>query len=111
PAAWQLEGDAGESGGAIEGWIRFETAVARGYGHVRLIGGKAWTLLTTMTELKGHEERRGPTRERGVEQGVHPGRKTWLERRAQEEAELGVVAQPYVLIVGGGQGGIALAAR
>jgi putative flavoprotein involved in K+ transport len=85
--------------------------VARGYGHLRLIGGKAWTLLTTMTELRGYEEHKGPTRDKGVEHGVHPGRRTWLEQRRQEEAELGVTTQPYVVIVGGGQGGIALGAR
>jgi putative flavoprotein involved in K+ transport len=111
PSAWQLEGEATESNGMVEGWIRFETAVSRGCGHVRLIGGRAWTLLTTMRELKGYEERRGPTRERGVEHRAEPGRKTWLERRQQEEAELGFTTQPYVVIVGGGQGGIALAAR
>jgi putative flavoprotein involved in K+ transport len=111
PSAWQLEGEATEANGVTEGWIRFETEVARGYGHVRLIGGKAWTLLTTLTELKGYEERRGPMRDRGVEHGVYPGRKTWLEQRRQEEAELGFLAQPYVVIVGGGQGGIALGAR
>jgi putative flavoprotein involved in K+ transport len=111
PSAWQLEGEASEADGVIEGWLRFETAVARGCGHVRLIGGSAWTLLTTMTELKGYEERRGPTRERGVEHGVHPGRKTWLEQHQEEEAELGFRTQPYVVIIGGGQGGIALAAR
>lgn len=111
PSAWQLEGEASEAGGVTEGWIRFETNVARGCGHVRLIGGRAWTLLTTMTELKGCEERRGPTRDRGVEHGVYPGRRTWLERRRQEEAELGVITQPYVVIVGGGQGAIALGAR
>src|SRR5438552_5938294 len=111
PFAWKLEGDATEAGGVTEGWIRFETGVARGYGHLRLVGGKAWTLLTTMTELKGFEEHKGAMRQKGVEHGVHPGRKTWLERRRQEEAELGVTTQPYVVIVGGGQGGIALGAR
>jgi putative flavoprotein involved in K+ transport len=111
PSAWQLEGEASEASGVTEGWIRFETDVARGCGHVRLIGGKAWTLLTTMTELKGYEEHRGPTRDRGVAHGVHPGRKTWLEQRRQEEAELGFLTQPYVVIVGGGQGAIALGAR
>ena len=111
PSGWQLEGEATEANGVTEGWIRFETEVARGCGHVRLIGGKAWTLLTTMTELKGYEEHRGPTRDKGVEHGVHPGRKTWLEQRRQEEAELGFRTQPYVVIVGGGQGGIALGAR
>src|SRR5262245_46751861 len=111
PSAWRLEGEASEAGGVTEGWLCFETAVARGYGHLRLMGGKAWTLLTTMTELKGFEEHRGPTRAKGVEHGVHPGRKTWLERRRQEEAELGETTNPYVVIVGGGQGGIALGAR
>lgn len=111
PSAWRLEGEAGVVNGMTEGWFRFETNVARGYGHVRLIDGKAWTLLTTMTELKGYEERRGPTRDRGVAHGVYPGRKTWLEQRRQEEADLGFVTQPYVVIVGGGQGAIALGAR
>lgn len=111
PSDWRLEGEASEANGAIEGWIRFETEAARGYGHVRLIAGKAWTLLTTMQELKGFEERRGATREMGVEHGVHPGRKTWLEQRRQEEEELGFAVQPYVVIIGGGQGGLALGAR
>jgi putative flavoprotein involved in K+ transport len=83
PTAWQLEGEASEIDGVTEGWIRFETDVARGCGHVRLVGGKASTLLTTMTELKGFEEHRRPTRDRGVEPGVYPGRKTWLEQRQQ----------------------------
>src|SRR5580658_1765403 len=56
PSAWQLEGEASEAGGVTEGWIRFETGVARGCGHVRLKDGKAWTLLTTMSALKGYEE-------------------------------------------------------
>jgi len=111
PSVWQLEGEATEANGMTEGWIRFETEVARGCGHVRLIGGKAATLLTTMTELKGYEEHKGPTREKGVEHGVYPGRKTWLEQRQQEETELGFTTQPYVVIVGGGQGAIALGAR
>jgi len=111
PRGWQLDGEANKTDEALEGWIRFETDVARGYGHLRLVEGKAWTLLTTMSELKGFEEAKGARRENGVEHGVHAGRQTWLERRRQEQAELGSVRQPYVVIVGGGQGGIALAAR
>jgi putative flavoprotein involved in K+ transport len=69
-----------------DGWFSFETAVGRGVGHLRLRGKHCWTLLTTLQELKGHEEKRDP---------IHgPGN-----------------PQPYVVIVGGGQGGIALAAR
>jgi putative flavoprotein involved in K+ transport len=111
PSAWQLDGEASETGGVVEGWFRFETRVARGYGHLRLKGGKAWTLLTTMSELKGYEERKGPTRDMGVEHVARRGQKTWLEERRQEEAELGITTQPYVVIIGGGQGGIMLAAR
>ena len=62
-------------------------------------------------ELKGHEERRGPSRPKGVQHGVQPDRQTWLEERRREAEELGVSRQPEVLIVGGGQCGIALAAR
>src|SRR5688572_17776377 len=41
PTDWQIDGEAREANGVTEGWIRFETEVARGCGHVRLIGGKA----------------------------------------------------------------------
>ncbi|CAN5118773.1 NAD(P)/FAD-dependent oxidoreductase [soil metagenome] len=111
PTAFAVEGQATEAGGVIDAWFTFETAVARGRGQVRLKDGKAWTLLTTMTELKGFEERKGAHRIKGAEHGVHPGRKTWLEERAHELATLGITEQPYVVIIGGGQGGIALGAR
>ena len=67
-------------------WFTFETALGRGIGHLRLRGKRCWTLLTTLQELKGFEEKR----------------ETGLPAAPRE---------PYVLIVGGGQGGIALAAR
>jgi putative flavoprotein involved in K+ transport len=102
---------AAEADGVTEAWIAFETDVGRGSGHLRLKEGKAWTLLTTLDELKGHEEPRGPARPRGVEHGAEPDRESWLERRRREAEELGITTQPYVLIVGGGQGGIGLGAR
>ena len=111
PSHWRIEGEATASGETVEAWITFETGVARCNGHLRLRGGKAFTLLTSMVELKGFEEKKGVTRAAGAEHGVHRDRKTWAELRAQEEAELGVTTQPFCLIVGGGQGGIALGAR
>ncbi|MBP2238702.1 putative flavoprotein involved in K+ transport [Sinorhizobium kostiense] len=102
---------ASASDGLTEGWFEFETEVARGYGHIRLKNGLIWTLLTTMTELKGHEEPKGFRRPLGAEHGHDPDRKTWREKRESEAAELGYETQPYVVIVGGGQGGIALGAR
>jgi putative flavoprotein involved in K+ transport len=111
PRNWLIEGDATVSNGVTEGWFTFETEAARGKGHIRLKGGKCWTLLTTMTDLKGFEEKRGVTRDKGVEHGVIKDRRTWLERKALEEAELGYGTQPYCVVVGGGQGGIVLGAR
>ncbi len=111
PSGWKIEGEARADGGVTEGWFTFETGVARGRGILRLKGGKCWTLLTTMAELKGHEERKGPRRIMGAEHGVAKGRKSWLQLKQEEEARLGVTEQPYCVIVGGGQGGIALGAR
>ncbi len=111
PSNFVLEGEATEADGVTEAWFTFETGVARGRGHLRLKGGKAWTLLTTMTELKGFEERKGERRAKGAEHGVQKGRKSWLEKRQEEVEALGTTEQPYVVIVGGGQGGIALGAR
>ncbi|HEY9096547.1 MAG TPA: NAD(P)/FAD-dependent oxidoreductase, partial [Hydrogenophaga sp.] len=42
---------------------------------------------------------------------ANPDRVTWLESREKEAAELGYTTQPDVVIIGGGQGGIALGAR
>lgn len=113
PSNWQVaEGEeATEEGGVITAWISFETAVARGYGLIRLRGEKIWTLLTTMVELKGHEEPLGYDRPLGAKHGSAKHRPTWLEEREAEARELGYTKQPYVVILGGGQGGIALGAR
>src|ERR1700761_7964965 len=48
PGNWRIDGEATGNHGEQEALLTFETAVARGRGHVRLKGGKCWTLLTTM---------------------------------------------------------------
>jgi len=111
PVRFAIEGDARETADTIEARLSFETRLARGRGIVRLEGGRGRTLLTAIGELKGFEERTGPTRENGVAHGIEPGRKSWAERKADDAATLGRTRQPYCLIVGGGQGGIALGAR
>lgn len=103
-------GEPGEGGGVTETWIKFDTSVGRGVGHLRLKDGKAWTLLTTLNELKGHEEPMSERRPKGAEHGANPNRQTWLEERRREAEDLGHITQPYAVIVGGGQGGIALGA-
>ena len=106
-----------EAGGVVTAWFTFETAVGRGSGLVRLndggarAGWKAWTFLTTLDELKGFEENQGDTRPRGVEHGARRDRVTWAEARTAEVEGLGKDRDPYVVVIGGGQGGIALGAR
>jgi len=111
PSVWRIEGEANSADGVTDAWLVFETDVSRGKGHIRLKEDKCWTLLTTMVELKNYEEKKGTTRPTGVEHGVIKDQKNWLERKAQEEAELGYTQQPYCVIIGGGQGGIGLGAR
>ncbi|MBU2962445.1 NAD(P)/FAD-dependent oxidoreductase [Citreicella sp. C3M06] len=113
PSGWALaEGELpSEDDGVTTAWIRFETALARGYGLLRLRNGKIWTLLTVMSELKGFEEPRGFNRPLGAKHGAAKDRLSWSEERAHETETLGYTEQPYVLIIGGGQGGIALGAR
>lgn len=100
-----------EADGVVSAWIVIDTRHARGGGHVRIRDGRIWTLLTAAQELKGHEEPMGTRRPIGAEHGIRRGRQTWLERRQQEAQELGRDRQPFVLVIGGGQGGIALGAR
>lgn len=100
-----------EADGVTEAWIEFETAVGRGKGLLRLKDEGAWTLLTSLYELKGFEEHSGAQRPRGVAHGAVRDRLTWAEAREVEQAELGTTQQPYALVIGGGQGGIALGAR
>jgi putative flavoprotein involved in K+ transport len=111
PTALRMQGEPVFANGVVEAWIGFETRLARGRGILRLKNGRAWTLLTAIEELKGFEERKGPARPMGVTHGVYRREKNWLEARRDEEAALGSAKQPYCVIVGGGQGGIALGAR
>lgn len=111
PTGFRATEPATEADGVTEAWISFETAVGRGKGLLRLKEEGAWTLLTTLYELKGFEESAGPGRPMGVVHGGIQGRKTWAESREDEAATLGYSEQPYVVVIGGGQGGIALGAR
>jgi putative flavoprotein involved in K+ transport len=62
-------------------------------------------------ELKGYEEHEGIRAAAWRESTAHgKHRTTWKEEREAKRRN-SVTAQPYVLIIGGGQGGIALGAR
>jgi putative flavoprotein involved in K+ transport len=113
PTDWKVDEAVGvtDEGGVATGWFTFETDVFRGYGLVRLKDGKIWTLLTTAVEIKGHEEPLGSHRPLGAKHGAAKHRASWKEEREEEARTLGYAKQPYVVIVGGGQGAIGLGAR
>src|SRR5215472_10446724 len=100
----------------VEAIFRFETAAGRGHGILRLIGDqadgnrpKAWTLLTALEELKGFEEQLDRTRPRGQAYSRDFRGPNWLDQRnagaAYDDHD------PAVLVVGGGQAGLSIAAR
>ena len=100
---------------AIEAMFRFETAEGRGNGVVRLIpaagegAAKAWTLFTGLDEIKGYEEQVGKARPTGQSYSRDFRGPNWLDLRksAAEYAD----GDPAVLVVGGGQAGLSIAAR
>ena len=93
----------------VEAIFRFETQAGIGAGVLRLKDEKAWTLLTALDELKGHEENTGARRPRGWTYSREFGGPNWLDRR-KEKAEF-KDGEPTVLVVGGGQAGLSIAAR
>ncbi len=100
----------------IEAIFKFETAVGRGDGIIRLIPDaddgnkpKAWTLLTALQELKGFEEQLGTARPRGNAYSRDFRGPNWLDlRRASADY---ADRDPTVLVIGGGQSGLCIAAR
>lgn len=114
PMEWTLDDEhlAQQDGPVSQGFIRFGTQVGHGYGYIRVRDGRIFTILTTMEDLKGHEEPGRIERPFGLVEGMEAiSEPTWGEHREQEQAAIGVTEQPYVLIVGGGHSGIILGAR
>lgn len=97
----------------IEAIFSFETAMGRGSGILRLVPDsagvlKAWVLLTTLDEIKGHEERIGPRRPRGEEWSGGFGGENWMDVRKRTLAYAD--REPAVVVVGGSQCGLGIAA-
>lgn len=92
----------------IQALFDFETPVGIGSGIFRLVPvsdgkWKAHTVFTNLEDLKGFPERTGPLRD------AEPNHGKWAEKRRKEiefEDE-----EPKVVIVGGGQSGLEVAAR
>ena len=96
----------------IEGIFTFETRFGKCEGVVRLLAeqpSKAWIFLTTLFELKGYEEKNGVRRPSGEAYSRNFGGSNWLDQRRLAQAFDD--RDPQVLVVGGGQAGLAIAAR
>ena len=97
----------------VEAFFAFETAFGRGRGIVRLVSegesSRAWTLLTALDELKGHEEKTGANRPIGQSYSRDFQGPNWLDQRLASQAYAD--RDPTVLVVGGGQAGLSIAAR
>jgi hypothetical protein len=111
----KLINPAPQVGNCLIAYFIFETHVGRGKGIVNLTpedqSGHAWkafTLYTSLQELKGFEERKGDRRPTGVGSGARGG-ENWLDQRIKEENMQGV--EPTVLVIGSGHSGLNIAAR
>ncbi len=104
----------------VEALLRFETATGIGSGLVRFkwddvpasgafTPPRAWTLLTRLEDLKGHEEvqLRGAREEPPFARDFHGP--NWQDQRRAAAAYAS--RDPAVLIVGGGHAGVTAAAR
>lgn len=98
---------------SIEIFVDFATSAGSGQGVVRLIdvGGnlfKAYVVMTALGEIKGHPEWMQLERE-SVANSREFGGENWLDKR--KKALKYVDRDPVVLVVGGGQAGLGVAAR
>jgi cation diffusion facilitator CzcD-associated flavoprotein CzcO len=99
---------------SIEAIFEFETAFGPAHGIVRLVPDpqapsrlRAWTLLTALQELRGHEE---AFKRRAAEDSTRDfGAANWLDRR--NEVRSYADRDPAVIVIGGGQAGLSIAAR
>jgi cation diffusion facilitator CzcD-associated flavoprotein CzcO len=96
----------------VEGIVQFETEVGRGFGVVRLLAdepSRAFQFMTGLHELKGFEEKIGKRRPTGAAISRGFGGANWKEERIASQAYAD--RDPVVLVAGGGQAGLSIAAR
>ncbi len=98
---------------AIEAIFTFETKVGPCTGVVRLVSedGKqrAWTLMTSLAEIRGHEDPANGKRWQNVDWKRNFGGENWADRRRKAQAYED--RDPAVLVVGAAQAGLMAAAR
>lgn len=100
-------------------YLKYETDYGIGRGTIKLIsvkdesapiGLKALAIFTILDEFPSVPERAGNKRPQGASHGENVQRKTWLELREADQT-YDENHQPLCVIVGGGQGGLTVAAR
>ena len=100
----------------VEALFDFVTPVGRGSGVLRLVvdvanaeAARAWVFHTTLQELDGFEEKVGSRRPSGAAYSRNFGGENWLDQRLRLAAYAD--REPTVLVIGGGQAGLGIAAR
>ena len=100
----------------VEAIFEFTTAEGQGAGIIRLSPAadgsedlKAWLISTTLESLTGHEERIGDNRPTGAAYSRNFGGDNWVDVRRKAAAYAD--REPTVLVVGGAQAGLSIAAR
>lgn len=98
----------------VEALYVFSTATGDGAGIFRLSEAedglmKAWLISTTLQSITGHEERIGANRPSGSAYSRNFGGDNWADVRRKAVAYED--RDPAVLVVGGAQAGLAIAAR
>ena len=102
----------------IEALYCFETETGHCEGVLRLVpavdgkgaaGHKAWVISTSLQELKGFEEKTGANRPTGAAYSRNFGGDNWGD--ARRKAQTYEDHDPTVLVVGGAQAGLSIAAR
>lgn len=95
-------------GESVEAFFTFGTPTGHCRGHLRLLKPStsdapwnAWTLFTSLEDIRGHEERAGR----------HRGRTTLPHGAQPDPGPPRALIDPQVLVIGAGQGGLAVAAR
>ena len=101
---------------SIEAIFEFNTVDGRAAGLLRLspaadgeAGLRAWLVSTALEALRGHEERIGANRPSGAAYSRNFGGDNWAGMRRKAVAYQD--REPTVLVIGGAQSGLAIAAR
>lgn len=95
----------------LEVLFQFETDIGHCFGVLRLLASdpsRAFQLLTSLNELTGFEEQTGKRRPTGAAYSRNFGGTNWQDQRVESQAYAD--REPMVLIVGGGQAGLSVAA-